>query len=122
MRSFLAPPDDVVTSNHDAEFDRVTGAVTNVILKSGTNTWHGSAFEFNKAAALAAKNYFVLQKPPLVYNFFGGTVGGPIRKNKLFLFADYQTLRDRESAAAGNLTIPTMAYRNRRSERRHKNI
>ncbi len=103
---------DVVTSNYDAEFGRVTGAVTNVILKSGTNTWHGSAFEFNKTAALAAKNYFVLQKPPLVYNLFGGTFGGPIRKNKLFFFADYQTLRDRESAAAGNLTIPTMAYRN----------
>ena len=102
---------DVVTSNYDAEFGRVTGAVTNVILKSGTNNWRGSVFAFNKVAALAAKNYFVLKTPPLVYNLFGGTFGGPIRKNRLFFFADYQGLRDRESAAAGNLTIPTLAYR-----------
>jgi len=58
---------DVTTSNYDAEFGRVTGAVSNVIFKSGTNDWHGSAFEFNKVAALAAKNYFALKTPPLTY-------------------------------------------------------
>ncbi len=102
---------DVTTSNYDAEFGRVTGGVTNVILRSGTNGWHGSVFEFNKVASLAAKNYFALRTPPLVYNLFGGTFGGPIRKNKTFFFADYQGLRDREAAAIGTLTIPTTAYR-----------
>ena len=102
---------DVTTSNYDAEFGRVTGAVTNVILRSGTNDWHGSAFEFNKVRKLAAKNYYAVTAPPLVYNLFGGTFGGPIRKNKTFFFADYQALRDREAAAIGTLTIPIMAYR-----------
>ena len=102
---------DVTTSNYDAEFGRVTGAITNVILRSGTNEFHGSAFEFNKVKALAAKNYFVLQKPPLVYNLFGGTIGGPIFKNKTFFFADFQALRDRAAAASGTLTIPVMTQR-----------
>lgn len=102
---------DVTTSNYDAEFGRVTGAVTNVILRSGTNSWHGSAYEFNKVAALAAKNFFAVKTPPLVYNLFGGTFGGRIRRDKTFFFADYQGLRDREAAAIGTLTIPVMAFR-----------
>ena len=100
---------DVTTGNYDAEFGRVTGAVTNVILKSGSNSIHGSAFEFNKVAALAAKNYFSLTTPPLTYNLFGGTISGPIRRNKTFFFFDYQVLRDREAAAIGTLTIPTLS-------------
>ncbi len=102
---------DVTTTNYDAEFGRVTGAVTNVILRSGSNDWHASAFAFNKVAALAAKNFFVIKKPPLVYNQFGGTIGGPVLKNRLFFFADAQLVRDRETAAAGTLTIPPLAYR-----------
>jgi hypothetical protein len=102
---------DVTTSNYDAEFGRVTGGVTNVVLRSGTNEFHGSAFEFNRVAALSAKNYFTIQKPPLVYNLFGATFGGPIVKNKTFIFGDYQGLRDREAAASGSLTIPNMANR-----------
>lgn len=102
---------DVTTSNYDAEFGRVTGGVTNVVLRSGTNDFHGSAFAFNRVAALSAKNYFTIQKPPLVYNLFGATFGGPIVKNKTFIFGDYQGLRDREAAASGSLTIPSMAYR-----------
>ena len=102
---------DVTTSNYDAEFGRVTGAVTNVILRSGTNDWHGSAYEFNKVRNLAAKNFFAVKTPPLVYNLFGATFGGHIRKNKTFFFADYQGLRDREAAAIGTLTIPTLPFR-----------
>jgi hypothetical protein len=102
---------DVTTANYDAEFGRVTGAVTNVVFRSGSNDWHGSAFAFNRVAKLAAKNYFALVKPPLVYNLFGATFGGPIKKNKTFFFVDYQGLRDREAAATGTLTIPTMAFR-----------
>jgi hypothetical protein len=102
---------DVTTSNYDAEFGRVTGAVTNVILRSGSNNWHGSAYEFNKVAALAAKNYFAVRTPPLVYNLFGATLGGRIKRDKTFFFADYQGLRDRESAAIGTLTIPALSYR-----------
>jgi hypothetical protein len=102
---------DVTTSNYDAEFGRVTGAVTNVILRSGTNDWHGSAYAFNKVAALAAKNYFAAKTPPLVYNLFGATFGGRIKRDKTFFFGDYQGLRDRESAAIGTLTIPATAFR-----------
>ena len=102
---------DVTTSNYDAEFGRVTGGVTNVVLRSGNNDWHGSAFAFNKVAALSAKNYFALSTPPLVYNLFGGTFGGPIRKNSTFFFADFQGVRDRGVAATGTLTIPTPAFR-----------
>jgi len=66
---------DVSTSNYDAEFGRVAGAVTNVIFRSGTNSYHGSLFEFNKVSALASRNFFVGFVPPQVYNQFGATFG-----------------------------------------------
>src|SRR5882724_10460100 len=80
---------DVSTSNYAAEFGRAGGAVTNVILKSGTNAFHGAAYEFNRISALAAKPFFqTLAKAPSTYNYYGGNVGGPIIRNKLFFFGD----------------------------------
>ena len=101
---------DVSTSNYDAELGRANGAVTNVILKSGTNSFHGAAYEFAKNSYLNARNYFDLSVGHLAYNYFGGNVGGPIKKNKLFFFADYLRVDDHE-ANTNRVTMPTMAFR-----------
>ena len=105
---------DVTTSNYSAEFGRAGGAVTNVQLKSGTNDFHGSAYEFNRVSALAARGYF--NRPPAAfprttYNYYGGTFGGPIIKNKTFFFADILRIDDLRGRA--NLfDVPIDAYRN----------
>jgi outer membrane receptor protein involved in Fe transport len=84
----------VSTSNYDAEFGRAGGAVTNVTLKSGTNQLRGSAFWFTGNESLNATPYFASTKPDVSYNQFGFAVGGPVRKNKLFYFGDYQRTND----------------------------
>ncbi|MBA2356029.1 MAG: TonB-dependent receptor, partial [Acidobacteria bacterium] len=84
----------VTTSNFDAEFGRAGGAVTNVTLKSGTNNLRGSAFWFHGNDALNAKGYFAQSKPDTTYNQFGFTLGGPIRRDRLFYFGDYQRTND----------------------------
>lgn len=103
---------NVSTSNYEAEFGRALGAVTNFILKSGTNRVHGSAYEYNEISALAANNYFNAgPKTRLVNNYFGGTIGGPIWKNHTFFFAD--VLRSTNHSQNYNLfSVPTLAYRN----------
>jgi hypothetical protein len=105
---------DVSTSDYLAEFGRVGGAVTNVSLKSGTNDLHASAYEFNRVSALAARDFF--NRPPgpfprSTYNYYGGTFGGPVFKNKLFFFGDI--LRIDDLRGRFNLfTVPTDAFRN----------
>ena len=101
---------DVSTSNYDAELGRASGAVTNVILKSGTNNYHGAAYEFIKNSYFNARNFFDPSVGHLAYNYFGGNIGGPIKKNKLFFFADYLRVTDHE-ANTNLVTIPTMAVR-----------
>ncbi len=101
---------DVSTSNFDAELGRASGAVTNVILKSGTNNYHGSAYEFVRNNYFNARNYFDNSVGHLAYNYFGGNIGGPIIKNKLFFFADYLMVKDHE-ANTNTITIPTAAVR-----------
>jgi carboxypeptidase family protein/TonB-dependent receptor-like protein len=86
------------------------GAVVNIVLKSGTNQFHGSAFEFLRNSALDAKNYFddpTLSIPPFKRNDFGGTFGGPIVKDKTFFFVDYQGRRIRQSQTDLSL-VPTL--------------
>lgn len=86
----------MTTSNYDAELGRAAGAVVNVVLKSGTNQFHGSVFESNRTNATSARNYFSTTAPPhTVFNQFGVTFGGPIKRDKTFFFADYQGIRDR---------------------------
>jgi hypothetical protein len=89
---------DVSTSNHDAELGRASGAVTNVILKSGTNQFHGSAYEYLQNSAFDARSFFAPSVGHQAYNYWGGTIGGPIKKNKLFFFADYLKTSDHEAA------------------------
>jgi hypothetical protein len=87
----------VITSNYSAEYGRVGGAVVNAVLRSGTNQFHGTAYEFLRNTDLNAAGYDfaspVFVKPPIQRNQFGVTIGGPFIKNKLFFFADYEGLR-----------------------------
>src|SRR3989441_2755898 len=102
---------DVSTSNYAAEFGRAGGAVTNVILKSGTNAFHGAAYEFNRISALAAKPFFqTLAKAPSTYNYYGGNVGGPIIRNKLFFFGDILRIDD-SRGKFDILTVPRDDFR-----------
>ena len=103
---------NVTTSNYSAEFGRVGGAVVNVITRSGTNDFHVSAWEFNRVAALAARDFFDQigqPKPGLTRNEFGTTVGGPIKKDKIFFFFGYQGRYLRQSST-NTTTLPIPSY------------
>jgi hypothetical protein len=101
---------DVSTSNHSVDLGRGAGAVTNVILKSGTNGFHGSLYEFVQNGDFDARNFFQPSVAAVHYNYFGGTIGGPIKKNKLFFFADFLRTSDHE-ANANTETIPSQLSR-----------
>jgi hypothetical protein len=100
----------VSTSNYDAEFGSASGALIQATTKSGTNQWHGSAFEFLRNSLANASDTFTRLNPPLRWNQFGGSLGAPILKDKLFGFFDYQGTRRR---TGGSLitTVPTAAER-----------
>ncbi len=101
---------DISTSNFDPEIGQAGGAVVNVTLRSGTNNWHGSAFEFHRNENVQARQVFAATKAPTTYNQFGGTLGGPIAENKMFIFGDYQGSRDHLGQV--NLRrIPNMPFR-----------
>ena len=90
---------EMLTSTYDASFGRNPGAQVNVVLNSGTNDFHGSLFEFHRNAALDARNFFAPSsepKPKYLRNQFGGAVGGPIKHDSIFFFADYEGTRSRE--------------------------
>ena len=112
----LIPPQEALqsvdfsTSNFDAELGRATGGAINIILKSGTNEFHGSVYEFNRVSALAARNWYDPARAHSTYNYFGGTIGGPIIKNRTFFFGDYLRIED-HSANNDRLTVPTAAQR-----------
>src|SRR5258708_7216761 len=88
----------VLTNTFNPEFGRNSGSVVNIITKSGTNQWHGDLFEFLRNDALNARNFFETTKAPYELNQFGGTVGGPIKKDKTFLFLSYEGSRERGGA------------------------
>ncbi|MBI4889113.1 MAG: TonB-dependent receptor [Acidobacteria bacterium] len=99
----------ISTNAYSAEYGRGAGGVVNVSLKSGSNDLHGTVFEFLRNEALDARNFFspgTSPKPPFKRNQFGFSLGGPIRKNRTFVFGDYEGTRIRESRVANN-TIPT---------------
>jgi len=103
----------IQTSTYDASYGRNPGANVNVITKSGTNSWHGTAFEFFRNAQINANGFFYNRDNPnsqttkqvLNQNQFGGVIGGPIKKDKLFIFASYEGLRNRNGISPeGNST------------------
>lgn len=101
----------VSTSNYDAEFGSVSGALIQATTKSGTNQWHGSLFEYLRNNITNATNPFTQLNPPLRWNQFGGSAGAPIIKDKLFGFFDYQGTR-RRTGGSILTTVPTAAERN----------
>ncbi|HEX4486722.1 MAG TPA: carboxypeptidase regulatory-like domain-containing protein [Terriglobales bacterium] len=103
----------IVTNNFDAEYGNYAGGQINVITKSGANRFHGSAFEFLRNRAFDARNYFSLTKDDHKQNEFGGTLGGPILKDKLFFFGDYQGNRViiGQSGSTQQFSVPTAAER-----------
>src|SRR5580700_4541630 len=101
----------VLTNNFDAEYGNYSGGIINVITKSGSNQLHGSAFEFLRNTDLDARNFFSPQRGFFRQNQFGGTVGGAIKKNKVFYFADYQGTRNAQGLDTGLISVPTLAER-----------
>jgi hypothetical protein len=83
----------IITNNFDAEYGNYSGGQVNVVTKSGTNQYHGTVFDFLRNTDLDARNYYSPTRGVYIQNQFGGTAGGPIRKNKIFWFADYQGTR-----------------------------
>jgi outer membrane receptor protein involved in Fe transport len=101
----------VQTSNFGAQYGRNMGAVINAVTKSGTNQFRGGLYEFLRNDALDAKQFFALQKSELKRNQFGGTVGGPVRRDRAFFFFAYQGLRERKGESRSNLVVPTALER-----------
>lgn len=83
----------IITNNFDAEYGNYSGGQINVVTKSGANQFHGDAFEFNRNTALNGRNYFADSIGKFIQNQFGGTFGGPIKRDKIFFFSDYQGTR-----------------------------
>jgi hypothetical protein len=91
----------ILTGNYSAEYGRTSGGVINAITKSGTNQFHGTAYWFLRDSKLDARNYFdPAQIPPFHRNQFGASGGAPIRKNKTFIFADYEGVRQDKSISS----------------------
>jgi len=102
----------VITNTFNAEFGRNAGSVVNIITKSGTNQWHGDVFEFLRNDVLNASKYLEPQKKSYKLNQFGGTLGGPIRKDKTFIFGSFQASRERKGADTTVDRVFTSAERN----------
>ncbi len=103
----------IQTSNYSAELPTKGGTVVNLAIKSGTNKVHGSIYEFFRNSSLDGRNFFSISPdaPPFRQNQYGGTVGGPIVKNKTFGFFAYEGLRSREARTAVNI-VPNAEQRN----------
>jgi hypothetical protein len=97
-----------------AEYGKAGGAILIAVSKSGTNAFHGSAYEYNRNQKLNARNFFedpTQRKNPFTYDEFGGSIGGPIIKDKLFFFTDYQGIRSHGSGAAATNLVPDSNFR-----------
>jgi hypothetical protein len=101
----------VITNSYGAEFGRFAGGVIDVITKSGSNSFHGSLFEFLRNDKLNAKPWLASSRPPLRRNQFGGTLGGPIVRDKTFFFGTYSGLRQRRQQFRNTAIVPTAAER-----------
>ena len=115
--AYMPPPEairefSVITTNAPAEFGRGAGAVQNMVIKSGTNVFHGSAYDFYRPKSLAATPKFAKEKPDFNNNDFGVTLGGPIIRDRTFAFGSYHGLRNSIPVEAGNyVTVPTAKMR-----------
>ncbi len=112
----LKPPIDaiaefkILSHNANAEFGRNTGSTTNIVTRSGSNSFHGSLWEFLRNDAMDSSDYFTHGVQPLKQNQFGGTFGGPLRKDKTFFFGYYEGFRNRQGETVP-ATVPTSEER-----------
>jgi hypothetical protein len=97
----------ILTNNFDAEYGEFCGGQINVVTKSGSNEFHGNAFEFLRNTDLDARNYFSPARGIFQQNQFGGTLGGPIVRKKMFFFADYQGTRLKQGVDTGLIAVPS---------------
>jgi hypothetical protein len=102
----------VLTNNFDPEYGNYNGGIITVVSKSGAGQFHGNAFEFFRNTALDARGYFDPTRSAFNQNQFGGTIGGPIRRDKIFFFTDYQGTRTTQGVSTGIISVPTVAQRN----------
>jgi hypothetical protein len=100
----------VITNNYSAEYGHSTGGIIALSTRSGTNQFHGSVFEFARNNAFDARNFFAAATPPLNLHQFGGSLGGPIRKDKTHFFASWEETRETFGSATV-MTVPTLAER-----------
>ncbi len=101
----------VLTNSFDPEYGNYAGGIVTVVTKSGTDSLHGSGFEFLRNTDLDSKAYFSPIRDTYIQNQFGGTLGGPIKKQKLFFFGDYQGTRTIEGLDTGQVSVPSLADR-----------
>ena len=101
----------VLTNSFDPEYGNYNGGIVTVITRSGGPKLHGSAFEFFRNTALDARGYFDPSRSAFKQNQFGGTIGGPIKRDRLFFFADYQGTRTTQGISTGSISVPTLAQR-----------
>jgi hypothetical protein len=101
----------VLTNNFDTEYGNYNGGMVTVISKRGSNAIHGDAFEFFRNTGLDARGYFDPTRSAFNQNQFGGTIGGPIRRDKVFFFADYQGTRTDQGVSTGYVSVPTVVER-----------
>src|SRR5579863_2073677 len=112
----LKPPIDaiaefrIISHNANAEFGRNTGSTTNIVTRSGTNSFHGALWEFFRNDAMDSSDYFTRSVQPLKQNQFGATFGGPIFKDKTFFFGYYEGFRNRQGESVP-ATVPSLAER-----------
>jgi len=100
-----------MTSTFDAEFGRNSGSVVNVVTKSGGNTVHGNVYEFLRNQHLNARNFFEGPRPDFKQNQFGGTLGGPIKRDQTFFFLSYEGRRIHQGIPSATVAVPTAAER-----------
>ena len=101
----------VLTNTFDAEHGRNSGAVINVVTKGGTNAFHGNAFHFFRNKVLNARGFFDTVRPDFQQNQFGGTFGGPIRRDRTFFFGAYEGRKIRQGIPSDNVRVPTLEER-----------
>jgi hypothetical protein len=101
----------VLTNNFDPEYGSYNGGVVTVVTKAGSNVFHGDVFEFLRNTALDARGYFDPTRSAFRQNQFGGTLGGPVKTDKVFFFADYQGTRTTQGVSTGYISVPSVAER-----------
>ena len=101
----------ILTNSTEAQYGHYNGGIVNVVTKSGANQFHGDLFEFLRNTGLDAKNFYSSTRGSFDQNQFGGTFGGPVKRDKVFFFVDYQGTRLTEGIDLGDIAVPSMQER-----------